>query len=163
MTRNDSFNLTETEEWILERNQQDRQGFEGRLPAMAPLANPYVPFQQDNPPKYEARKGLVRGTLFPGLDLPFMGMVNKQEKPVTPLTELQTLAFAIQELALYLDTHREDGEALELYRAYQKMYHRCMTEYAKEHGPLNHRVPTDGPYRWLDDPWPWEYAKNKEG
>ena len=147
----------------MERNQQDRQGYEGRLPAMAPLANPYVPFQLENPPKYEARKGMVRGTLFPGLDLPFMGMVNKQEKPVTAMTELQALAFAIQELALYLDTHREDGEALELYRSYQKMYHRCVKEYSKEHGPLNHRVPTEGPYKWLDDPWPWEYAKNKEG
>lgn len=163
MTRNDSSKLTETEEWILERNQQDRQAYEGRLPAMAPLANPYVPFQLENPPKYEARKGFVRGTLFPGLDLPFMGMVNKHEKSVTPLTELQTLAFAIQELALYLDTHREDGEALELYREYQKMYERCMAEYTKANGPMNHRTPMEGPYRWLDDPWPWEYAKNKEG
>ena len=92
-----------------------------------------------------------------------MGMVNKQEKPATPLSELQALAFAIQELALYLDTHRDDGEALELYRAYQKMYHRSMAEYVKEHGPLNHRAPVDGPYRWLDDPWPWEYCQNKEG
>ena len=33
----------------------------GRLPAMAPLANPYVPFQQDDPPKYEAKKVIVRG------------------------------------------------------------------------------------------------------
>ena len=48
------------------------QGTEGRLPSMAPLANPYVPFQIENPPVYEARKGIVRGTLFPGLDLPFM-------------------------------------------------------------------------------------------
>lgn len=147
----------------MERNQHEHKGHEGRLPAMAPLANPYVPFQLENPPKYEARRGLVRGTLFPGLDLPFMGMVNKQEKPVTPMTELQALAFAIQELALYLDTHRDDQEALELYRAYQKMYHRCMEEYAKEHGPLDHSAPMEGPYKWLDDPWPWEYAKNKEG
>ena len=96
---------------------------EGRLPAIAPLANPYVPFQLENPPRYELRKGLVRGTLFPGLDLPFMGMVNKNEQPITPLTELQTMGFAIQELALYLDTHRDDKEALELYQAYQQMYH----------------------------------------
>ncbi len=130
---------------------------------MAPLANPYVPFQLENPPKYDAQKGLVRGTLFPGLELPFMGMVNKKAKPVTPLTELQALAFAIQELALYLDTHREDREALELYRAYQKMYHSCMAKYVEENGPLNHRAPMEGPYSWLDDPWPWEYAKNKEG
>ena len=138
------------------------RGSEGRLPAMAPLANPYVPFQLEDPPKYEARKALIRGTLFPGLDLPFMGMVNTKEKPVTPLTELQTLAFAIQELALYLDTHRNDKEALELYQTYQKMYHDGMMIYTKKFGPLNHKTPTDGPYKWLDDPWPWEYCANKE-
>ncbi len=133
------------------------------MPAMAPLANPFVPFQLENPPRYESRKGLVRGTLFPGLDLPFMGMVNKTEKPVTPKTELQVMAFALQELALYLDTHRDDKEALELYRAYQKMYHDAAKEYSCNCGPLNHPTPVDGPYNWLDDPWPWEYAGNKEG
>ncbi len=138
-------------------------GAEGKLPAMAPLANPYVPFQLENPPKYEARKGLIRGTLFPGLDLPFMGMVNTKEKPITPLTELQTMAFAIQELALYLDTHRDDKEALELYQTYQKLYHDGVMAYTKKCGPLTHKTPTEGPYKWLDDPWPWEYCANKEG
>ena len=147
----------------MNRKSNNRDGFEGRLPAMAPLANPYVPFQLENPPMYERRKGLVRGTMFPGLDLPFMGMVNKNEKQVTPLTELQTMAFAIQELALYLDTHRDDQEALELYQTYQKMYHEAMMIYTEKCGPLTHHTPTEGPYRWLDDPWPWEYAKNREG
>lgn len=147
----------------MERKRVRREGFEGRLPEMAPLANPYVPFQMENPPRYEARKALIRGTAFPGLDLPFMGMVNQKEKPVTPLSELQVLAFMIQELALYLDTHRDDQEALELYQAYQEVYHKCMMQYTKDCTPLNHRTPTEGPYRWLSDPWPWEYAKNKEG
>lgn len=147
----------------MERNQAKRTGMDGRLPATAPLANPYVPFQMENPPKYEPGKALVRGTLFPGLDLPFMGMVNRNEKPVTPLTQLQVMAFALQELALYLDTHRDDQEALELYRAYQKMYHDASVQYAQDCHPLQHSIPTEGPYRWLDDPWPWEYAKNKEG
>ena len=136
---------------------------EGRLPATAPLANPYVPFQMENPPKYEARKGLVRGTLYPGLDLPFMGMVNQKELPVTPKTELQALAFAIQELALYLDTHRDDEEALEVYRQYQDLYQKGMMAYTKDCRPLNHGSPGKGKnYNWLDDPWPWEYAANKE-
>lgn len=141
---------------------QDRRGFEGRLPAMAPLANPYVPFQEEDPPKYEARLGLVRGTMFPGLDLPFMGMVNKKELPINPKTELQVMAFAIQELALYLDTHRDDKEALELYQTYQKMYHQAALEYSRICQPINHHVPGEGAYRWLDDPWPWEYCANKE-
>ena len=131
---------------------------------MAPLANPYVPFQLEDPPKYEARQGIIRGTLYPGLDLPFMGMVNKNELPVTMKTELQVLAFAIQELALYLDTHRDDQEALELYRDYQEIYHKAMAEYTDKCGPMNHRSPARGQgYQWLDDPWPWEYAANKEG
>lgn len=147
---------------MLDTNKNEEQYAEGRLPAMAPLANPYVPFQLDNPRKYESRKALVRGTLFPGLDLPFMGMVNKNELPVTPLTELQTMAFVINELALYLDTHRNDQEALEVYRTYQKMYQKGKAEYEKMCGPLNHMSQTSGEYRWLDEPWPWEYAKNRE-
>lgn len=147
----------------MESKPQSRKGMEGRLPAMAPLANPYVPFQLESPPMYEARKGLIRGTMYPGLDLPFMGMVNNREKKDTPLTQLQTLAFAIQELALYLDTHRDDKEALEMYRAYQEVYHKAMMEYTERCGPLNHGSPAKGGYTWLDDPWPWEFAANQEG
>ncbi len=135
---------------------------EGRLPSVGMLANAYIPFQTENPPRYELRTALVRGTLFPGLELPFMGMVNKNEKPVTPLTELQTLNFAIQELALYLDTHRNDADALELYRELQKMYKEGKKKYEATCGPLTHLTPGEGEYRWLDDPWPWEYAENRE-
>ena len=138
----------------------DSNGKDGRLPAMAPLANPYVPFQIECPPRYELRTGLVRGTLFPGLDLPFMGMINKDEQPVTPLTELQCMYFGIQELALYLDTHADDQEAVELYQNLQKMYKQGRETYEKKYGPLNHLSQMDGKYRWLDDPWPWEYAAN---
>ena len=146
----------------MREKQKDCKYVEGRLPMVAPLANPYVPFQIEKPPRYDLRKGLVRGTLFPGLDLPFMGMVNKNEQPITPLTELQTMAFAIQELALYLDTHAEDAEALEVYRQLQKMYHDGVTIYEETNGPLTHKSPVCGPYKWLNDPWPWEYAKNRE-
>lgn len=137
-------------------------GAEGRLPTHAPLANPYVPFQAENAPKYEPQKALIRGTLFPGLDLPFMGMVNRKEKRITPMVELQMMAFAIQELALYLDTHKDDAEAFAMYRSYQQMYHKAMKEYVKNYGSINHEMSAEGKYRWQDDPWPWEYSKNKE-
>ena len=79
----------------MDMNHREERGMDGRLPASAPLANPYVPFQLNNPPRYEPRKGLVRGTLFPGLDLPFMGLVNQKDQPVTPLTELQAVGFGL--------------------------------------------------------------------
>ena len=147
---------------VLSGINDDRHTFEGNLPSVAPLANAFVPFQKEGPMMYEARKGWIRGTMYPCLDLPFMGMVNKKEKNVTPMTELQTLAFAIQELALYLDTHREDKEAFALYQTYQKLYQQGMQEYAEHCGPLNHSTPSKDSYRWLDDPWPWEFSANKE-
>ena len=146
-------------------NQENREAaYQGRLPAMAPLANPYVPFQLENPPKYEAKKALTRGTLFPGLDLPFLGMVNKENLPATTLAELQALDFAIVELALYLDTHREDSEALELYQKDQELYQHCRQIYEKKYGPLSHSSAGNAEgYPWLDDPWPWDLGANKEG
>ena len=142
---------------------ENNTDWEGQLPSPAPLANPYVPFQRTNPQRYETNKGWVRGTVFPGLDLPFKGMVNQPRERMSALNELQALGFAVQDLALYLDTHRDDTEALELYRAYQEMYQKCAEQYARDRRPLNHRTVSEGPYRWLDDPWPWEYAGNKEG
>lgn len=137
-------------------------GGEGRLPTTAPLANPFVPFQMENPPKYESRMAFARGTLFPGLDLPFMGMVNQPMQKSTPMMELQTLAFVLHELVLYLDTHRDDHEALELFKSMQKMYAEGRERYERECGPLTHMSPMNDGFHWISDPWPWEYASNRE-
>lgn len=65
-----------TPSWTQEPGSEACTDAQGRLPACAPLANPYVPFQQNNPQTYPAKKGVVRGTLFSGLDLPFVGRIN---------------------------------------------------------------------------------------
>jgi len=135
----------------------------GILPENAPLANPYVPFQREGSRKYELDQGLIRGTLFPGLDLPFMGMVNTKEKN-TPLAELQALSFALTELGMYLDTHRKDKEALALFEKYAKLYDEGMKEYERRCGPLQLRnAGGSEQFDWTKDPWPWEYKANKEG
>lgn len=146
-----------------ERNsmQNDRLGV---LPANAPLANPYVPFQRNNPRTYPAKQGVVRGTLFPGLDLPYMGKVNEGPLSETHLHELQALAFAITELAQYLDTHADDKEAFALMKSYAELYHKGCRDYEKMHGPLTQlgAAMSGDCYCWLQDPWPWEYAANRE-
>lgn len=138
----------------------------GILPRNAYLANPYVPFQPNNPPTYPAKKGIVRGTLFPGLDLPFMGLVNEAPLGDTPMQELQTLCFALVELGEYLDTHADDEEAFELFRSYGELYRKGLKEYEKQCGPLSIRAAAaDDKFSWLNGPWPWEYNANckKEG
>lgn len=136
----------------------------GILPAHAPLANPYVPCQPKNQEQYPARTGLIRGTLFPCLDLPFLGMVNTEEKSETMLHQLQALGFAVQELGLYLDTHADDAEAAELFRRYTELYEAGIAEYGEACGPMfQKQAYRDGKYTWNETPWPWEYRANKEG
>ncbi len=131
----------------------------GCLPACAPLANPYVPFQRRDPEKYKAPRALIRGTLFPGLDLPFMGVVNRSEKD-GPLGELMALNFAMHELGLYLDTHQDDAEAAELFAQYAKLYREGREQYEKQYGALRQEnAVREGKYTWLTDPWPWDYVE----
>lgn len=136
----------------------------GYLPQCAPLANPYVPYQMQNPQQYQPAKGLIRGTMFPGLDLPFMGMVNNKEKNKTIKNQLQSLSFAMTELGLYLDTHRTDTEALKLFQSYKELYDELMNSYDEKYGPLTMaEAGRKGEYDWTNNPWPWDIAAQEEG
>lgn len=136
----------------------------GYLPSCAPLANPYVPYQMQNPQQYQPAKGLIRGTMFPGLDLPFMGMVNNKEKTKTLKHQLQSLSFAMTELGMYLDTHKSDKEALTLFNSYKELYDELMAEFENKYGPLTQaEAGRDGMYSWTENPWPWDIAANEEG
>ena len=141
---------------------QENRDSNGILPTSAPLANPYVPYQKEDPQTYQSSKGIVRGTMFPGLDLPFMNMVNQSELSNTPLHQVQALNFAVSELGLYLDTHPTDQDALELFNQYVEMYEESMQKYEHMHGALYQmNAGTDGKYQWVSGPWPWEYTANK--
>lgn len=135
---------------------------EGGLPCRcAPLAFPYVPMQNQNPKRYDQRQALQQGTLFPGLDLPFHRELKSRFPAAnSALSELMALDFAIDELGLYLVTHADDQEALELYWSYIRMAKEGRKKYEAAYGPLKQTTITEGSYRWLDDPWPWEKGGN---
>jgi spore coat protein JB len=135
----------------------------GELPPCAPLSVGFVPFQQKNPPKYNLDDALAKGTLFPGLDLPWKGMVNKSHPYAgTPIGELMELRFAIVELNLYLDTHPNDREALEMLKTLNKMFRDGQERFAKMYDPqmIIDLVYGDA-FSWIDNPWPWEFNADK--
>ncbi len=140
------------------RNCGDRAG---QLPACGNLAAAYVPMQSCGSEKYKPEDALLRGTLFPGLDLPWMNAANAApaEFAGTPMGELMALGFVVNELGLYLDTHREDSEALELYTEYARLLQQGRKTFVERYGPLQQtQVTAEGGYTWLNEPWPWEYA-----
>ena len=111
----------------------------GSLPGKcAPLAFPYIPMQENNPPRYNQEDALENGTLFPGLNLPFKAAIQAKTKlSNTALVELMALDFAIDELGLYLVTHAQDQEALQLYWAYIKLAQEGRAKYQKMYGSLH--------------------------
>ena len=134
----------------------------GTMSACAPLAVPYAPFQQDAPQKYSQSDALSNGTLFPGLNLPFHLKVGGSTLPATPLAELQALEFVVLELGIYLDTHPEDEEAFQLYRQYVAMERSAKAAYEDANGPLmKDSTANYESYRWLRDPWPWNFQQNE--
>ena len=131
---------------------------QGSLPECAPLALSYTPMQAEAKPKYDAAQALSRGTLFPGLDLPFMNIVNKLNRDKTPLGEMQALHFVCYELKLYLDTHQNDKEAFAALRSMLKLTEEAHRRYVELFGPVNENdLLTQESYTWVSDPWPWNY------
>lgn len=136
---------------------------DGSLPGTcAPLAVAFIPFQMDAEKVYSSGDALSRGTLFPGLDLPFMGHVNTAAAGNTPMAELMALGFAADDLGLYLDTHPEDSEAFELYCEYMRLFNVGRKKYVEMYGPLSKSDTVDiGKFTWLKDPWPWNTSERR--
>ena len=134
----------------------------GSLPgACAALAFPYVPMQENDPARYSQSDAMRAGTLFPGLDLPFhKEMRSRYPDAPNALTELMALDFAIQELGLYLTTHANDREVLELYWSYIRLGKQGREKYVEQYGPLCLTDVTPGSFKWLNDPWPWDLGGN---
>lgn len=63
------------------------------------------------------------------------------------LEEIQAVDFALVELTLYLDTHPNDQQAMQLKRIFETKY-----------GPLQQygNSYTDGKWSWGTSPWPWQ-------
>lgn len=131
---------------------------DGSLPGRcASLAFPYIPVQCDNPERYDNREALNAGTLFPGLNLPFHLALKTRMPNVRPeLLELMALDFAVDELGLYLTTHENDKEVLDLYWTYIRLAREGRERYQAKFGPIMQTDITEGSYEWLKDPWPWE-------
>ena len=76
------------------------------------------------------------------------------------LRRLSEAQFAAWETHLFLDTHPGDAAAMDNLASSQKEAAELRDEYEKRFGPLTAAdLYGDTRYAWLNDPWPWEAAK----
>lgn len=68
------------------------------------------------------------------------------------------MQFGMVETRLFLDTHPDSEDALELYNKYQEKYMALVKEYEKEFGPLTLNGKNSD--EWIENPWPWDNEFN---
>ena len=84
------------------------------------------------------------------------GRATVNGRSLTAGDALMALDFAIDELGLYLVTHADDKEVLDLYWKYIALAKEGRARYQEQYGPLTQTAVTEGGYKWLNDPWPWD-------
>ena len=79
-------------------------------------------------------------------------MMNRKQL----LRRLQVLDFAIQETALFLNSHPDDQQAMQYYQTALKEREMVAKEYEQLCGPLTNRQNLSDSWEYSKGPWPWE-------
>jgi spore coat protein JB len=83
-------------------------------------------------------------------------MDNERNELLKKITELDFMSI---DIALYLNTHPTDCEAIECYNKIVRASDTLKSKYEKNIGPLNSfrsLNKCDNVWQWPECPWPWE-------
>lgn len=128
---------------------------------------------------YDPETALIKGTVFPELNLPFYKADSMDEKPdwtksaagkearekerEALLKQIYEVSFVVNDLTLYLDTHGEDQEALAMFAESSMRRTQLMEDFAAGFYPLTQACMAkngcgETRFQWTDGPMPWEGA-----
>lgn len=80
----------------------------------------------------------------------------------TLLQRLSSISFVLVELALFLDTHPENKEALKMFKEYTEKYKPILKAYETQYGPIKQSAAIGcTSWDWAKDNWPWDNCKEK--
>ena len=72
------------------------------------------------------------------------------------LHAIQMYDFYLYELNLYLDTHPNDNQALDLFKKYKALKNSAYETYIEKYGPITADQSSNDCFNWVNGPWPWE-------
>ncbi len=100
---------------------------------------------------YPCNTAIRRGTLYPDMDKPLCGAAAPSG--CAEPTQKQAIGFSAWEVRLYLGTHPNDANALQMYRELYVAIPEA--NYACAFVPC-----TANGWTWTEEPWPWECQTN---
>ena len=113
----------------------------------------------------DPKEGFLKGNLFNNLYDPYKnykyGMLNPTNKREELLFNILMYKFALTELNLYLNTHPNNSQILNIYNQYLSEEKKLCDEFEKKYGPLTTDSLNLGTnlWNWIKSPWPWEGTK----
>lgn len=88
---------------------------------------------------------------------------NSRNSKESLMRQIQQTEFAAYDLQLYLDTHPDCAEALELFTKLHATARSLRQDYENAYGPLRAaNSPCDTPFAWNDTCYAWPWAKEGE-
>ena len=70
---------------------------------------------------------------------------------------IDVVSFALDDVTLFLDTHPENQDALQMYAGLKEKRTQAMNDYVRFFGPLNrYQVNSGNKWAWNMGPWPWQ-------
>ncbi|MBQ8681712.1 MAG: spore coat protein CotJB [Bacilli bacterium] len=110
----------------------------------------------------EPNEGFMRGNLFANQYDPYKNykpasLEPKDEKEAL-LYQVMQYKFALNDLDLYLDTHPNNTEMINLYNKYLNTEKQMCDKYESMYGPLtlDSNYLNKNTWVWNNRPWPWE-------
>ncbi len=108
----------------------------------------------------EPMEGFLKGNMFRNEYKPYKNLTYFKLNPKTEqekaLYKIMALAFALNDLNLYLDLHPDNKEALQLFKKYAEERRDLVKNYTKMYGPLTVTKTSGTKFDWIDSPWPWD-------
>lgn len=111
---------------------------------------------------FDPYAGFIRGNMFPDLYNEYKISKPYEIEPMNEqaqmLTTIDALSFAAHDINLYLDTHPNDRDMIQIFNQYRIQTEQATREYEKKFGPIT----TDSnslntyPWSWNNMPWPWD-------
>lgn len=86
-----------------------------------------------------------------------MNADNRSRKAL--LDRINKVSFAANELNLYLNTHPDDSNALNMFAEVRRQRITLLEEFAKKYGPLTVDYAGENcseNWNWIQMPWPWQ-------
>ena len=108
--------------------------------------------------------GFNKGNMFKNLYSKYKNHVYKLKvntKKDDLLYKLQMYTFALKDLGLYLDIHKEDKEVFNRFIDTKRKLQSVKEKYEKEYTPLCLESTSDNNYNYTNGPWPWDKGDNQ--